>query len=352
MIELGDNADFSRRLLVWYRSHGRHDLPWKAARDSYPIWVSEIMLQQTQAATVIPYFERFMASFPRITDLADAAEDEVLHHWSGLGYYARARNLYRCAQQVCDQYNGQLPLTVEGLQALPGIGRSTAGAIVALATDQRAVILDGNVKRVLARHAMIPGWSGHSATQTLLWERAEQYTPQSDVADYTQAIMDLGATICTRSKPQCGACPLNEDCLAHNSGRVAEFPAPKPKVEKPVKQVVMLMLMTADCRVLVEKRPMKGIWGGLWSFPECGPDQWLSHVADCFGVAPHSHESWPAFRHTFTHYHLDIHPVLIRVSTVFAGEQHQWISCADPPNIGLPAPVSLLLSRLSEYLMP
>lgn len=341
-------ASFSERLLAWYDREGRHNLPWKATPDAYPIWVSEIMLQQTQAVTVVPYFERFMAAFPTLADLAAAAEDNVLHHWSGLGYYARARNLHRCAKQVCEQYAGEFPLTVDELQTLPGIGRSTAGAIVALASDQRAVILDGNVKRVLTRFGTVEGWPGLSAVQKILWADADQHTPTTRVADYTQAIMDLGATVCTRRNPSCLKCPLTRDCQARLSDRVDQFPAAKPKVVKPVKNVSMLMIVNQHRQVLLEKRPSRGIWGGLWSFPESSIGDWRELVQDRFELRVSGHDIWPEFRHTFSHYHLDIQPIVIDAECADDEGAGRWIAFDDSVSVGLPAPVSVLLSKLAQ----
>lgn len=349
-------TSFSERLLAWYDRAGRHHLPWKQVPDAYPIWVSEIMLQQTQTTTVIPYFERFMLAFPQLADLAEAPEDEVLHHWSGLGYYARARNLHRCAKQVCEQFGGEFPMSINALQSLPGIGRSTAGAIVALASDQRAVILDGNVKRVLTRFGAVEGWPGHAAVQKKLWADADRHTPANRVADYTQAIMDLGATVCTRRSPQCVVCPLELDCQARQQDQIARFPASKPKVNKPIKRVSMLMMVNQNDEVLLEKRPNRGIWGGLWSFPECDTvltaehdsSLWQADIAERFDLFPIRHRTCDDFRHTFSHYHLDIHPVEIDVDCTSNEISGRWIALNGPISVGLPAPVSGLLQRLAQ----
>lgn len=241
--------NFAARLLRWYDRHGRKDLPWQRARTPYTVWVSEVMLQQTQVATVIPYFERFMARFPDVRTLADAPLDAVLAHWSGLGYYSRARNLHRAAQQIRDRHGGVFPEDMDAIAALPGIGRSTAGAILAQALGQRHAILDGNVKRVLTRHRAIAGWPGQSAVERRLWEIAEAETPHARVADYTQAIMDLGAMVCTRARPRCGACPVADDCAARAAGTVSRYPAPKPRKTLPVRQTRMLLVTNGEGEV-------------------------------------------------------------------------------------------------------
>ena len=256
-------ASFAHRVLKWYHSHGRKDLPWQQDRTAYRVWVSEIMLQQTQVDTVIPYYQRFMARFTDLPSLAAASEDEVLHHWSGLGYYARARNLHKTAKILCQQYDGDFPSDLEQVNALPGIGRSTAGAILAQAHGLKHAILDGNVKRVLSRYHAVEGWPGHSKVQTELWRYAEQHTPDTDLVDYTQGIMDLGATLCTRSRPRCEACPLVDDCEAFNTLRTGELPHAKPKKTIPVKTARMLVLLNKASHVMLEKRPPIGIWGGL-----------------------------------------------------------------------------------------
>ena len=258
----------SQAILDWHSDHGRTDLPWQQSNDAYPIWVSEIMLQQTQVSTVLPYFERFMARFPSINSLAGAEMDEVLHLWTGLGYYARARNLHRAAVCIKDQHQGNFPTQFDEVLALPGIGRSTAGAILAFSQEQRHAILDGNVKRVLARFYAIDGWPGQKPVENRLWELAAHNTPTEQVARYTQAIMDFGATLCTRSKPDCDNCPLQADCLAYKSGRVAELPQAKPKTAKPTKHTYMLLIRDNDNAYLLEQKPPSGIWGGLWCPPQ------------------------------------------------------------------------------------
>ncbi|MGB1141418.1 MAG: A/G-specific adenine glycosylase, partial [Halioglobus sp.] len=267
-MKLLDPKEFADRVLAWFDTHGRHDLPWQYDTTAYRVWVSEIMLQQTQVKTVIPYFERFMAAFPDVDALAGAPEDEVLHLWTGLGYYARARNLHRAAKQVAFELGGTFPDSIEGLQALPGVGRSTAGAIASIALAQRASILDGNVKRVLARLHRVAGWPGQSAVHNQLWDIAEHYTPTARCADYTQAMMDLGATLCTRSKPACALCPMANDCEANAAGDQTDYPGKKPKKALPVRATHFLVLRNRDGDIWLEKRPAEGIWGGLWCFPE------------------------------------------------------------------------------------
>ena len=263
---------FARALLAWFDQHGRHDLPWQTDPTPYRVWVSEVMLQQTRVPTVLRYFPGFMERFPDVAVLAEAPLDDVLHLWSGLGYYARARNLHRAASVVRDAHDGRMPDQREALEALPGIGRSTAGAILALAHGQRHAILDGNVKRVLARYHLVEGWPGRSAVLDRLWGLAESHTPRRRVAAYTQAIMDLGATVCTRSRPLCRACPLAESCGALSHGRTAELPSPRPKPTLPERTTAFLILRDSHGRVLLERRPPSGVWGGLWSFPECAAE--------------------------------------------------------------------------------
>jgi len=306
------HKNFAKAVLHWFDDHGRKDLPWQQSRTPYRVWVSEIMLQQTQVTTVIPYYERFMRRFPNVKSLADAPVDEVLQLWSGLGYYARGRNLHKTAQIVRDHYAGEFPAQFEQVAALPGIGRSTAGAILSLACAQHHAILDGNVKRVLSRVFMTPGWPGETAVASVLWEKAEALTPKARVADYNQAMMDIGAGVCTRSKPACLLCPVNRFCEARKAQRQTEFPQRKPAKDKPVKQTTMLMLINSDNEILLEKRPPAGIWGGLLSFPEL--DITGEVAAWCqaqFGATVRDYQVWPTLRHTFSHYHLDITPKVV-----------------------------------------
>lgn len=343
-------GSFAARLLAWSKRHGRHDLPWQKQRTPYRVWVSEIMLQQTQVATVIPYYHRFIKRFPSLLSLADAPQDEVLHLWTGLGYYARARNLQKAAQLIRDQHAGRFPKDLESVQALPGIGRSTAGAILALSLGQRHPILDGNVKRVLTRHGAIAGWPGDKKVEQKLWALADDYTPKVRAADYTQAIMDLGATLCTRSKPRCGECPVAADCKARKLGTQSRFPASKPRKTLPVRRTRMLMLV-ADGAVLLEKRPPAGIWGGLWGFPELAAD--ADVAAWCrqrFGAVPRSMKTHDELRHTFSHFHLDIEPWEVRLSAAAAvadAAASRWQPLGKTPQLGLAAPVKRLLDTLA-----
>ena len=327
-------------LLDWYAAHGRHDLPWQNTTDAYRIWVSEIMLQQTQVTTVIPYFERFMARFSSVTALAQAATDDVLHLWTGLGYYARARNLHKAAQIIQSEYQGKFPTTFEQVIALPGVGRSTAGAILAFSSQQHFAILDGNVKRVLTRFYEIEGWYGKREVEKKLWQLAEANTPKEQVDKYTQAIMDLGATLCTRSKPDCTACPLAGDCLAYKNGRTAELPHGKPKKTKPVKSTYMLLVKNQKDEFLLQQNPPSGIWGSLW----CPPQVESLGQALEFEVL----EELPTLRHTFSHYHLDITPVLCCPSKngEWVNEANtQWYRVGSNTALGLAAPVKKLLEQ-------
>ncbi|WP_376692160.1 A/G-specific adenine glycosylase [Wenzhouxiangella sp. EGI_FJ10409] len=341
MIDSAPDSDFATRLLTWWSTHGRHDLPWQQNRTPYRVWVAEIMLQQTQVATVIPYFERFMAAFPDLESLAHAEIDDVLSRWSGLGYYARARNLHAAAQRCMSEHQGALPDDAEAMEALPGIGRSTANAIVAQAHDRRAVILDGNVKRVLARHAGIEGWPGRSAVLRQLWNEAEDRTPEDRAADYTQAIMDLGATLCTPRRPDCEHCPVSADCIARKQGRVGELPTPKPRKEKPHRSATLLIIENERGEILMQRRPGAGIWGGLWSLPESG-EATLSEPAE---IRPP-----PApVRHQFTHFTLEIRfeRTLIGVSTAIEeAADRAWMQRDEALDRGLPQPVRKVLERL------
>jgi A/G-specific adenine glycosylase len=342
---------FSQRLLIWFDKYGRTDLPWQIESTPYRVWVSEIMLQQTQVNTVIPYYQRFMQHFPSLQTLAKASLDEVLHYWTGLGYYARARHLHKTAQIVCTDYQGNLPTDLEQLIALPGIGRSTAGAILALAHGIRHPILDGNVKRVLCRYYAIEGWPGERSVEQALWEFANNNTPTERVGAYTQAIMDLGATVCTRRHPHCQLCPFKQGCEAHKSGQEIAYPTPKPRKKLPIKSTIFMMLQNEAGEVLLEKRPPTGIWGGLWSFPECATtDEIPKWCADYLGCQAPKCYTWQPLRHTFTHFHLDITPILMPIEAnmcTVALKESVWHNLEKPQAYGLAAPVARLLTQLT-----
>ena len=345
-------SKIAHRVLGWFDEHGRKDLPWQQDPTPYRVWISEIMLQQTQVATVIPYFLRFMTSFPSVNDLANASLDDVLHHWSGLGYYARARNMHKTAITLRDQNNGELPLEIDAMQKLPGIGRSTAGAILALSGKQRHPILDGNVKRVLTRYRAIEGWPGKTSIANKLWEIAENYTPEERVDDYTQAMMDLGATLCTRSRPQCEICPLSDDCEARRLGRQSDYPGKQAKKLKPLKTTQML-LVHCDGELYLRRRPESGIWGGLWSLPELPDDDEVNDwCAQTLNVAASQIDRWDTLRHSFSHFDLDIKPIAVRLnsnpSKVADSDQELWYTLAQPPGVGLAAPVKTLIDCLQQ----
>ncbi len=347
-------ATFAQRLLAWYDRHGRRELPWQVERTPYRVWVSEVMLQQTQVATVIPYFERFMARFPSVTALAAAELDEVLALWSGLGYYSRARSLHRAGGIIASRHQGRFPTTLDEVQALPGIGRSTAGAILALACDQPHAILDGNVKRVLSRYHAVAGWPGQPAVERQLWALAEQHTPQQRVAAYTQAIMDLGATLCTRTRPRCPDCPQRRDCAAANAGTAARYPEPKPRKALPVRQATLLLVTDGADQVLLQRRPPSGIWGGLWSLPEAAVAESAAQWCRRHGLTALGCEPWPLLRHTFSHFHLDITPLHVRVTEAAPGAIMEpdgalWYKTDLCHQLGLPAPIRRLLGQLPDY---
>ncbi len=344
---------FAEKLLAWYDRYGRKELPWHAGRDPYRIWVSEIMLQQTQVATVVPYFERFMARFPTVAALAAAPMDDVLHLWTGLGYYARARHLHRAAQTIAADYGGRLPTTLDAWCALPGVGRSTAGAILAFAHDARHPILDGNVKRVLARVFRVCGWPGRRAVENTLWALAETHTPATRVAAYTQAIMDLGATVCRR-RPRCEACPVRGDCGAYRDGDPERYPAPAPRKPKPTRAVTMVMIRDGRATVLLERRPPSGIWGGLWGFPEVVDDDVAAAIAQRFGLDIRTEQAWPPLEHSFTHFHLTITPqpawLVGGAGRVMERRDVVWYNPDSPDTRGLAAPVKRLLQALRNAL--
>ncbi|MBE0613380.1 MAG: A/G-specific adenine glycosylase [Burkholderiales bacterium] len=342
-------ASFSNRLLTWHKRHGRHDLPWQRTRDAYRIWVSEIMLQQTQVAAVIPYYDRFLERFPDIATLAAAPQDEVLRLWSGLGYYSRARNLQRAAQLVAERHQGVFPRALQDIAALPGIGRSTAAAIAAFAYGTRAAILDGNVKRVLGRHFAVAGYPGDKRLENQLWQLAEEQLPPRASGRYTQAIMDLGATLCTRARPRCEECPLADSCKARALDRVAEFPAPRAAKAVPTRAVHMLLLLR-NGEVLLEKRPPSGIWGGLWSLPELGDAAGVrTHCRTHYGCSIAAPQTLAPLAHGFTHFKLNIQPLLCPVKTFTPAAQESgrlWLSLEDAHGAAIPVPVRKLIERL------
>lgn len=335
---------FAQHLLDWYARHGRHHLPWQQPRTAYRVWISEVMLQQTQVATVIPYFQRFVAALPDVRALAAAPEDQVMALWSGLGYYRRARYLHAAAKLCVTQHHGELPDAVAELGALPGIGRSTAGAILALAHGRRHAILDGNVKRVLARFHGIRGWPGERATEHALWELAESHTPTAQVAAYTQAIMDLGATVCTRAHPRCDACPQARDCAARRAGLVDAIPAPRPARILPERQLVFVVLRDRTDRVLLQRRPAQGVWPRLWSLPEAADaDSAHALAARLARIDGHAGAPMPAIRHTFTHFKLRAVPIVWRdaqqLARVADNPDTHWCTQDEIAALGVPAPV-------------
>ncbi|NOT14633.1 MAG: A/G-specific adenine glycosylase [Methylotenera sp.] len=344
-------SDFSSRLITWQKQYGRHDLPWQNTTDPYAIWVSEIMLQQTQVSTVIGYYAKFMQRFPDIATLANATQDEVLQHWSGLGYYSRARNLHHAAQTMMDDFHGQFPQDFAAIQTLSGIGRSTAAAIASFAFNQVQTILDGNVKRVLTRHFAIAGWPSHPKIEKELWLLAESLLPQHEMVAYTQGLMDLGATLCTRNKPQCSTCPLQNTCKAYQKDMVDQFPTPKPRKALPEKNTTMLIFLYGN-EVLLEKRPARGIWGGLWSFPETeNSSDYMAITQNRFGIVAEDKKPLAVFSHAFTHFKLHITPqpmqVLNKASEVRNAGQI-WLSVEDAMSAAIPTPVRKILQTLTK----
>ena len=332
---------FASRLIRWQKTHGRHDLPWQQGRvaDPYRVWLSEIMLQQTQVATVIPYYRRFLARFPDLASLAAAPAGDVMALWSGLGYYARARNLQRAAQVVVAKHGGRFPRRIEDIEALPGIGRSTAAAIAVFAFGARAAILDGNVRRVLVRAFGIEGFPGEKAVEARLWALAESLLPQRELVAYTQGLMDLGATLCLLRRPRCGDCPVAAQCVARREGRIAALPTPRAKRAVPQRAVTLLVLRHRG-RVLLQQRPPKGIWGGLLSLPELPPGKIPRRYA---GGVP-----LPAVRHAFTHFRLDITPLVCKVSPGDTAPEGVWLSLRQLDAAPLPAPIRRILEKLAD----
>jgi len=339
-------STFAQRLIRWQSAHGRHDLPWQGA-DAYHVWLSEIMLQQTQVATVLPYYRRFITAFSNIAALSAATEEQVLAHWSGLGYYARGRNLHAAARIITEKYHGEFPREFERILELPGIGRSTAAAICALAWHERRAILDGNVKRVLARHCGISGSPSEKAVEAQLWQQAEALLPQRDIAAYIQAQMDLGATLCTRSKPKCGECPVSSDCVALQRGRISELPTPRSRKALPEKKATFLLLIHGN-DILLEKRPGSGIWGGMWCPPQFGDEAAARDWFVVNGMSASDGERLATFSHTFTHFKLHISPLKIQLARkpLRAAEAGSvWLDVGEALGAAIPTPVRMMLNK-------
>ena len=341
-------SNFSTKLIEWQGIHGRHDLPWQGT-DAYRVWLSEIMLQQTQVATVIPYYQRFVDTFPNVAQLAAATEEQVLAHWSGLGYYARGRNLHRASQIIVEKYQGQFPRAFNQIIELPGVGRTTAAAICALAFHESRAILDGNVKRVLARYLGIAGWTGDKEVEAQLWQQAEILLPIKDVATYTQSLMDMGATICTRSRPKCVICPVQGDCFAFNTNRTNELPTTRQRKTVPEKNTTFLMFKHGN-DILLEKRPGSGIWGGLWCFPQVESEKSMSEFVQRNGIKVLKQKELQKFTHTFTHFKLHITPLMVEV----VQKQSQgweaecvWLDIRDALKAAIPTPVRQILKKLT-----
>ena len=342
---------FATRLTTWQRAHGRHGLPWQGTRDPYRIWLSEIMLQQTQVQTVIPYYERFLAEFPDVLALGAASVERVLEHWSGLGYYRRAHHLHAAAKVVVSDHAGVFPMDADTLATLPGIGRSTAAAIAVFASGARAAILDGNVKRVLARHRGIEGFPGVANVEAELWKVADELLPMRGIETYTQALMDLGATVCTRAQPDCAACPIAQDCVAFNTGRTAELPSPRPRKALPHRELRVLVIERGG-EILFERRPPLGIWGGLWSLPELPLDEDVcAAVKVRFSADVIVRDELPAIAHGFTHYSLTLHPQRVSAQRWPSRAEAPgtiWLTAADARSAALPAPIKKLMRTLER----
>lgn len=346
------SAAIGERILAWAQKHGRRDLPWQQEITPYKVWVSEVMLQQTQVAKVIPFFERFLTTFPTPLALAAAAEDDVLAHWSGLGYYSRARNLMQAARIVVERYGGELPCDLQALESLPGLGRSTAAAVLSIGCEQRAPILDGNVKRVLARLFAVGGWPGESSVQKRLWDCSDAITLGHSPRAFTQAAMDFGATWCTRTEPACHTCPLTGDCEALRQNAVADFPQSRPARSKPVRAARFLVVKNGEGELLLIRNDVRhGVWQGLWIFPQCRPeDDPSAFLKSTYGLDAEPIASVPAFRHTFSHYHLDIHPLILRAGRPAFTNcklRLQWCGHRKPLPGGVPTPVQWLFGQFS-----
>lgn len=357
LAQASPQSPFAQPVLAWFAQYGRKHLPWQQNKTLYKVWLSEVMLQQTQVATVIPYFERFVARFPTVVDLANAHIDEVLHLWTGLGYYARARNLHNAAQQIRDQFHGEFPIHFDDVLTLSGVGRSTAGAILSSVLNAPHPILDGNVKRVLSRAFAVEGWSGEKAVENQLWSLTTEVTPTEQVADFNQAMMDLGAMICTRNKPKCSLCPLETQCEANRLQAWDKFPAKKPKKTLPERQSYFLILKSGS-KVLLEQREAKGLWGGLYVFPQFEDLDSLKR-SDLMKNLQIS-QQLTAFRHTFSHFHLDIIPILVELNSTNCLAENQgnyglsvsstanyWYDLQDPSEVGLATPIKRILNELN-----
>lgn len=362
------SAPFAQAVLTWFDQFGRKHLPWQQQKNLYKVWLSEIMLQQTQVVTVIPYFERFIDTFPTIIDLANAPLDEVLHLWTGLGYYARARNLHKTAQIVRDQYQGQFPTNFADVVALPGIGRSTAGAILSSVLNQPYPILDGNVKRVLSRYFAVAGWAGEKSVENHLWSLSQEVSPSQRIADFNQAMMDIGAMVCTRSKPKCGLCPLNFQCQAYKEQDWQRYPGKKPKKSLPQRTSYFLVLAQQG-KVYLQQRSNQGLWGGLYCFPQFDHKDKVLAFLRQMGIE--HYQEWTSFRHTFSHFHLDIYPIYAQFTppieqqdrtdwrkiaentakyqSPVGTELKYWYDPDNPDPIGLATPVKNLLSQFQQH---
>jgi A/G-specific adenine glycosylase len=342
-------SHFAGQIIHWQKQHGRHDLPWQNTFDPYAIWVSEIMLQQTQVSAVISYYQRFMSRFPNIANLANAEQEEVLQYWSGLGYYSRARNLHHAAQTILDEHHGQFPEDFETMQSLSGIGRSTAAAIAAFAFNQTHTILDGNVKRILARHFVIEGWPSTPKVEKEMWLLADTLLPKTEMIAYTQGLMDLGATLCTRSQPKCEICPINNTCGAYANNLTKTLPTPKPRKISPQKHTTMLILQYGK-EVLLEKRPPRGIWGGLWSLPEINMEEIATEIARIrFGIEAEPEEPLDMVQHAFTHFKLAILPqplTVIKPIKQLIMPNLIWLPITEAIAAAIPTPVRNILSTI------
>jgi len=350
-----DNQSFSGHLIDWFDHYGRRDLPWQKQKSAYSVWISEIMLQQTQVNTVIPFFDRFISKFPALESLAYSDIEDVLHLWGGLGYYARARNLHKTATIIQREYEGRFPNNINDLLKLPGIGRSTAGAILSLASHQHHPILDGNVKRILCRYFMVEGWPGSTRVINKLWDYAGSVTPVDRCADFNQAMMDLGSSVCSRTKPACVQCPLCFGCGSYKENKTTLYPQPKPRKKLPEKSSFFLIITNTQNEILLEKRAEKGIWGGLWAFPQILTiDELESWLVERQLVKNGSIVYWQSFRHTFSHFHLQIKPIHIMIDPPLIPldlSRFHWHQVANEIKLGVPAPVKKLLMHFSDSLI-